>query len=62
VFIAPTHRSAVACAGAEQAAKGITLPLADLIIGACAIERGYAIATRNLRHFQLIPGLNVIQI
>ena len=28
--------------GGEQAAKGINLPLADLLIGACAVELGYA--------------------
>jgi tRNA(fMet)-specific endonuclease VapC len=41
----------------EQAAKGITIPFDDLAIGASAIEQGYGVATRNARHFQLIPGL-----
>jgi predicted nucleic acid-binding protein len=45
----------------EQAAKGITIPFDDLAIGASAIEQGYAVATRNARHFQLIPGLVVVQ-
>jgi tRNA(fMet)-specific endonuclease VapC len=49
----------VARIGGEQAAKGVNLPLADLIIGACAIELGYAIATSNLRDFSRIPGLAV---
>lgn len=44
----------------EQAAKGITLPAADLLIGASAIEQGYAVATLNIRHFQTVPGLHVI--
>ena len=44
----------------EQAAKGITLPAADLLIGASAVEQGYAMATLNIRHFQKIPGLHVI--
>jgi len=43
-----------------QAAKGITLPADDLLIGASAIEQGYAVATLNARHFQKIPGLRVI--
>jgi predicted nucleic acid-binding protein len=47
--------------GGEQALKGITIPFADLIIGACALELGYAVATHNRRHFQLIPGLDVRQ-
>jgi tRNA(fMet)-specific endonuclease VapC len=37
----------VARIGAEQAVKGINLPLADLMIGACALELGYAIGTSN---------------
>ena len=41
----------------EQAAKGITLPADDLLIGASAIEQGYAVATLNTRHFEKIPGL-----
>ena len=44
----------------EQAAKGIVLPADDLLIGASAIEQGYAVATLNARHFQKIPGLQVI--
>lgn len=52
----------VARIGGEQAVKGVNLPLADLIIGACAIELGYAIATSNLRDFGRIPGLTVEQL
>lgn len=48
--------------GAECAATGVTIPLDDLLIGACALERGYAVATRNLRHFQSIPGLNLVSL
>ena len=48
--------------GAKQAAKGITLPLAELIIGACALELGYAIGTVNVRDFNRIPGLNIIRL
>lgn len=44
----------------EQAAKGITLPADDLLIGASAIEQGYAVATLNARHFQKIPGLQLL--
>ena len=40
----------------------INLPLADLIIGATAVELGYAVATSNLRHFNRIPGLRVVQL
>jgi predicted nucleic acid-binding protein len=50
----------IARIGGEQAAKGINLPLGDLIIGACALELGYAIGTRNVRDFNRIPGLKVL--
>jgi tRNA(fMet)-specific endonuclease VapC len=51
----------VARIGGEQAAKGINLPLADLLIGASAMELGYAVATSNLRDFNRIPGLQVLK-
>jgi predicted nucleic acid-binding protein len=47
---------------AESSQKGVTIPFDDLLIGACALQRGYAIATRNPRHFRMIPGLNVIEL
>jgi tRNA(fMet)-specific endonuclease VapC len=47
---------------AESSQKGVTIPFDDLLIGACALERGYAIATRNQRHFQKIPGLKLISV
>lgn len=47
---------------AESSQKGITIPFDDLLIGVCALERGYAIATRNPRHFQKIPGLRLVSV
>ena len=44
----------------ESAARGVAISFDDLLIGACALERGYAVATRNQRHFQKIAGLNLI--
>ena len=52
----------IARIGAEQAAKGVNLPLADLIIGACALELSYAVGTANVRDFNRIPGLNVVHL
>lgn len=46
----------------EQRTRGVTIPWADLLIGATALEHGYAVATNNLRHFRLIPNLNVISL
>ena len=48
--------------GGEQASKGINLPLGDLIIGACALELGYAVGTSNFRDFNRIPGLRLLQL
>lgn len=40
-------------------AQGLTVALADLLIGATALELGYAVATHNVRHFEMIPHLAV---
>jgi predicted nucleic acid-binding protein len=52
----------IARIGATQAAKGINLPLGDLIIGACALEIDYAVGTYNVRDFNRIPGLTVVKL
>ena len=44
----------------ENAANGIRVALADLLIGVTALELGYRLATRNVRHFQMVPGLSVV--
>lgn len=41
---------------------GKVTPFADLLIGATALHHGYAVGTRSLRHFQMIPGLTVLSI
>jgi tRNA(fMet)-specific endonuclease VapC len=46
----------------EEAAKGNSLPFNDLLIAACAIEQGYAVLTHNLRHFGMIPGVQVLSL
>jgi predicted nucleic acid-binding protein len=47
---------------AESSQRGITIPFDDLMVGACALERGYGIATRNHRQFEKIPGLELVSI
>jgi predicted nucleic acid-binding protein len=47
---------------AESSRSGVSFPFDDLLIGACALERGYGIATRNRRHFQKIPGLQLVSV
>ena len=44
----------------ESTARGVTLPLSDLLIGVTALELGYRVATVNVRHFQMVPGLGIV--
>ncbi len=46
----------------EQAARGISIAFEDLLIGSTALHLGYEVATLNVRDFQKIPGLSVIQL
>ena len=50
----------IARIGSEQAANGINLPLADLVIGACVLELGDAIGPHNACDFNRIPGLRAL--
>jgi predicted nucleic acid-binding protein len=43
----------------ESRRKGAVIPFQDLVIGATALEFGYAVVTANVRHFQMIPNLIV---
>jgi len=47
--------------GQEQA-KGIQLSFEDLFIAVTALHLGYSVATLNLRDFQRVPGLSIVQI
>jgi hypothetical protein len=44
---------------AEARRAGCTIPFSDLLIGVTALHFGYAIGTRNLRHFRMVPNLVV---
>jgi predicted nucleic acid-binding protein len=46
----------------QQATQGISIAFADLLIGVTALQLAYSVATLNVRHFKLIPGLSVVQI
>lgn len=46
----------------QNQVRGVRLPLSDLLIGVTALELGYSVATGNVRHFQQVPGLSVIQL
>jgi len=63
----PVHPVTVAVAlragqiDGQMQAAGMRVALGDLLIGVTALELGYAVATGNTRHFQLIPNLTVRQ-
>lgn len=44
----------------EQAKRGISIAIEDLVIGATALYIGFDVATLNVKHFQAIPGLKVV--
>ena len=45
----------------ENQIRGLRIPLADLLIGVTALELGYSVHTANLRHFNRVPGLSIVQ-
>jgi tRNA(fMet)-specific endonuclease VapC len=46
----------------ENQARGVRVALPDLLIGVTALELGYSVGTANLRDFQRVPGLAVLQL
>jgi tRNA(fMet)-specific endonuclease VapC len=46
---------------AELEAAGAMIGPYDLIVAATALERGSRVATFNVRHFSVVPGLKVIE-
>jgi tRNA(fMet)-specific endonuclease VapC len=64
----PTHPVTVPLAlragqiDGENQARGIRVPLPDLLIGVTALELGYSVGTANLRHFQQLPGLSIVEL
>jgi predicted nucleic acid-binding protein len=47
---------------AEQQSKGFVLEFEDLVIGVTALQLGFDVASLNVKHFQRIPGLNVVEL
>ncbi|MSV34936.1 MAG: type II toxin-antitoxin system VapC family toxin [Bryobacterales bacterium] len=45
---------------AEIKKAGLVIATADRLIGATAPHYGYTLGTRSVRHFRLIPGLQVL--
>jgi len=46
---------------ANLVSSGTMIGYYDLIVAATALERGFAVATFNDRHFSRVPGLTVIK-
>ncbi len=46
----------------QNQARGVRVPLPDLLVGVTALELGYSVGTSNLRHFRQVAGLSVIQL
>ena len=44
----------------EQMGRGVRIDFPDLIIGATALYLGFDVATLNVKHFRLIPGLKIV--
>jgi predicted nucleic acid-binding protein len=43
----------------ELASQGLSVAFEDLAIGVTALHLGFEIATLNLKHYKLIPGLGI---
>jgi tRNA(fMet)-specific endonuclease VapC len=44
----------------DQAAHGVTIAFEDLLIAATALQLGFGVVTGNVRHFEVVPGLKVV--
>jgi predicted nucleic acid-binding protein len=65
MIVHPTSLEIAQLAGrieGEQAARGISIDFQDLVIGCTALHLGFDLATINLKHFRLIPGLKIVEL
>lgn len=46
----------------ESQARGVRIPVADLLIGTTALSLDFDVGTANVPHFHLVPGLAVVQL
>ncbi len=66
VRVIPVHALTVSIAlragqiDGECASRGVRVAISDLLIGVTALELGYGVATGNVRHFQMVPGLTIV--
>lgn len=45
----------------DQAAQGVIIAFEDLLIAATALQLGFGVVTGNVRHFERVPGLQVVR-
>jgi tRNA(fMet)-specific endonuclease VapC len=45
----------------DRAAHGVSIAFEDLLIASTALQLGFGVATGNVCHFQVVPGLIVVQ-
>jgi predicted nucleic acid-binding protein len=65
VPVYPLTQSIALLAGridAGQQSKGVKIPFQDLLIGVTGLHLGYTVVTGNPRHFQMVPGLTVVEL
>jgi len=46
----------------ELANRGFTMAFEDFAVGVTSMQLGFGVATMNRKHYELIPGLNVVSI
>lgn len=63
ILVFPVEPEAAKMAGlldAKLAREGKTTSIVDLLIGCTALHHGESVVTRNRRHFEAVPGLQVL--
>jgi tRNA(fMet)-specific endonuclease VapC len=46
----------------DQTSHGVTIAFEDLLIAATALQLGFGVATGNVHHFEVVPGLKVVKV
>lgn len=46
----------------QPQSRGVVIPFADLLIGAMALALKFSVLTVNFRHFERIPGLQIVKL
>ena len=57
--LTPKHMRSAAQESVLLQKKGLSVDIRDLLIGICARDEGYALKTKNEKHFKNIDGLQI---